>query len=186
MIRGDTDSKKLLKEGVNIWEANSSRKFLDERGLHEYREGDLGPVYGFQWVHYGAKYEGCDADYSGKGINQLEECVKEIRANPDSRRLVVCSWNPSDLEKMALPPCPITFQFNVAGEFLDCQVYQRSADMALGVPFNVAEYSFLTHMMARLCNLKPRTLHYAFGDAHVYNNHVEGVIKQLWVTFPPR
>ena len=178
-ISGKTDAKLLSERGVNIWDGNSSREFLDKRGLKHYREGDVGPVYGFQWRHWGAGYEGCDGEYEGKGIDQLRDVVKQIRETPESRRIIVSAWNVSELERVALPSCHILFQFNVDEEFLDLKMYQRSADWFLGVPFNVASYALLLTLTAKLANKKPRKLILTFGDTHLYSTHLEQTHQQL-------
>ncbi|CAD5116601.1 DgyrCDS5477 [Dimorphilus gyrociliatus] len=179
IIRGCTDSKKLAEKNVHIWDANGSREFLDNLGFTDRREGDLGPVYGFQWRHFGAKYNGPDADYSGQGVDQLQDVIDKIRKKPYDRRIIMSAWNPSDLSKMALPPCHAFVQFYVSNEELSCQLYQRSADMGLGVPFNIASYSLLTIMIAHICELKPGEFVHTIGDCHVYTNHVEGLQEQL-------
>lgn len=174
MIRGQTDSKILEQQNVNIWRANSTREFLDDRGLNEYDEGQLGPIYGHQWRNWG-----------GLNIDQLANVIEEIRENPTSRRLMVNAWNVADLPKMALPPCHFAFQFNVSGGWLDCQVYQRSADLFLGIPFNMFEYAVLTYMVAHLCYLKPRKLSLCLGNIHVYKNHWGAVNTMLTRTPMP-
>ncbi|MES1902451.1 MAG: hypothetical protein MHPSP_001232 [Paramarteilia canceri] len=178
-IRGDTNNKHLQEQNVHIWDGNSTREFLDNRNLHNYEEGDLGPIYGFQWRHFGADYKTCNDDYSGQGIDQLMDVIEKIRKEPTDRRLIVSAWNPQATSKMALPPCHLMFQFHVDGDQLDCIMYQRSCDMALGVPFNVASYSILTHIVAFLSGLKARHFIHSLGDYHVYENHVEPLKTQL-------
>lgn len=178
-IKGCTDGNVLSEKNVKIWEANGSREFLDSRGLTDNRVGDLGPVYGFQWRHFGAEYKGCDENYEGKGVDQLKEVIKQIRNNPDSRRIIMSGWNPVDIPKMALPPCHLLCQFYVQDGFLSCQLYQRSADMGLGVPFNIASYALLTYMIAHVTGLKPGDFVHTIGDAHVYSNHVEPLKQQI-------
>ena len=177
-IAGDTNAKHLSEKGVKIWDGNGSRKFLDSRGL-DYPEGELGPVYGFQWRHFGAEYKGADFDYTNKGVDQLAQCINQIRTQPNSRRILMSAWNPVDLPKMALPPCHVLCQFYVAQNKLSCQLYQRSADLGLGVPFNIASYALLTHLVAHVCNLQVGDFVHSFGDAHVYLNHIEGMKEQL-------
>lgn len=179
-LRGHTDAHLLRDKGVHIWDGNGSRSFLDGRGLHGNREGDLGPVYGFQWRHFGADYEGCDANYEGKGIDQLAEVVHALRSNPNDRRILFSAWNPTAINKMALPPCHVFAQFYVSpsGE-LSCQMYQRSCDMGLGVPFNIASYSLLTILLAKAAGLTCGDFIHTLGDAHVYLNHVEPLQQQL-------
>ena len=177
-VSGSTDSKVLEKQGVKIWAGNSSKEFLKQRKL-PYREGDIGPGYGFQWRHWGAEYNGCDSDYKNKGIDQLQNLINEIKNNPNSRRLILSAWNVCQLTKMSLPPCHMMCQFNVSGKYLDCQLYQRSADMFLGVPFNIASYAIFTYMIAHVTGLKPRKLIHVIGDAHVYVNHVDQCKTQI-------
>jgi len=178
-IRGSTSAHELQKENVRIWDGNSSRQFLDSLGLKDREEGDLGPVYGFQWRHFGAEYTNMHADYTGQGIDQLANVIETIKTRPDDRRILLCAWNPADLDKMALPPCHCLVQFYVANGELSCQLYQRSADMGLGVPFNIASYALLTVMIAHVTNLKPGDFVHTLGDAHVYSNHVEALKVQL-------
>lgn len=178
-VAGCTNAKALSEKGIRIWDRNASREFLDGRGLIHREEWDLGPVYGFQWRHFGADYADMHADYSGKGVDQLANCIKSIKENPTDRRIVMSAWNPADLDKMALPPCHMFAQFYVANGELSCQMYQRSADMGLGVPFNIASYSLLTRMMAQVCGLRAGEFVHVIGDAHVYLNHVEPLREQL-------
>ena len=158
-LKGDTNVKYLQEHGVRIW-----NEWADEAG-------DLGPVYGKQWISWQA------AD--GSAINQIAQAVEQIKSNPDSRRIIVNAWNVGDLPKMALSPCHALFQFYVADGKLSCQLYQRSADVFLGVPFNIASYALLTMMMAQVCNLQPGEFVHTFGDVHLYNNHLEQARLQL-------
>eukprot|EP01038_Epipyxis_sp_PR26KG_P007088 gene7088-9673_t len=178
-VQGSTNAKELSEKGIHIWDGNGSREFLDSRGLVDRQEGDLGPVYGFQWRHFGAEYKDMFTDYNGKGIDQLMDCIHKIKTSPEDRRIIMTAWNPTDLDKMALPPCHMFCQFYVSNGELSCQMYQRSADMGLGVPFNIASYALLTVMMAQVCNLKPGDFVHSIGDAHVYVNHVEALKIQL-------
>ena len=158
-LKGETNIKYLKDNGVSIWD-----EWADENG-------DLGRVYGAQW---------CDwRTADGRSINQIDDVIAQIKKNPDSRRLLVNAWNVGFIEKMALPPCHILFQFYVADGKLSCQLYQRSADLFLGVPFNIASYSLLTLMVAQVCNLKPGEFIHTFGDAHLYTNHFEQAALQL-------
>jgi len=179
-ISGKTDTKILEDQAVFIWKGNTSKAFLEKRGL-KYQEGDMGAGYGFQWRHWGAEYKDCNSDYTNKGIDQLQNIIKEIKINPFSRRLILSAWNVDQLDQMTLPPCHCFVQFYVSNDqkYLDCQLYQRSADMFLGVPFNIASYSFLTYMIAFLTGLKPRRLIHVIGDAHIYTNHIEQVKTQI-------
>lgn len=179
-LRGQTDNNILHEQGVRIWNGNASRNFLDNRGLHHYREGDLGPVYGHQWRHFNAPYQSCDDNYSNKGIDQIQQVIDALQ-NPSmraSRRLVISAWNPCQIDSMALPPCHILMQFNVLNNSLHCSVYQRSADIGLGVPFNIASYAMLTHLIAHHTNLKASTLNHHFGNCHIYDNHLELLLEQ--------
>jgi len=178
-IRGSTNAKELQEKNVRIWDGNSTREFLDSIGLTDREEGDLGPVYGFQWRHFGAEYTNMHADYSGKGVDQLAQVIDRIKNKPNDRRIIMCAWNPADLDKMALPPCHCLVQFYVANGELSCQLYQRSCDMGLGVPFNIASYALLTVMLAHVTGLVPGDFVHTLGDAHVYSNHVEPLKVQL-------
>ncbi|KAG2298170.1 hypothetical protein Bca52824_034642 [Brassica carinata] len=178
-ISGSTNAKVLQEKGIHIWDGNASREYLDGIGLTEREEGDLGPVYGFQWRHFGAKYTDMHADYTGQGFDQLLDVIDKIKNNPDDRRIILSAWNPSDLKLMALPPCHMFAQFYVAEGELSCQMYQRSADMGLGVPFNIASYSLLTCMLAHVCDLVPGDFIHVIGDAHVYRTHVRPLQEQL-------
>lgn len=179
-ISGDTNNKTLNAKGVHIWDGNSTREYLDSVGLKDRPEGDLGPVYGFQWRHFGAEYYDCRTDYTGKGVDQLANVVKLIKEDPTSRRIIMSAWNPLAQPEMALPPCHILAQWYVReGGYLDCQLYQRSCDVALGVPFNIASYSVLTYMLAHVCKLQPGKFIHILGDAHIYSNHIDGVKQQL-------
>ncbi|XP_054016074.1 thymidylate synthase [Hylaeus anthracinus] len=184
-IKGSANAKELSEKNVHIWDANSSRAFLDSCGLTDREEGDLGPVYGFQWRHFGAKYTNMHADYKGQGIDQLQDVIHQIKNSPDSRRIIMSAWNPTDIPQMALPPCHCLVQFYVNKDELSCQLYQRSADMGLGVPFNIASYSLLTCMLAHITNLKPGEFVHTMGDCHVYLNHVSALKEQLKRTPKP-
>ncbi len=179
-ISGSTSNKDLQDKNVTIWNLNSTREFLDSRNL-DYEEGDLGPVYGFQWRHSGAEYIDRNTDYTNKGVDQLQNVIDLIQNDPHSRRIIINSWNPSDLDKMALPPCHMMCQFHVNTETktLNCQLYQRSGDMFLGVPFNIASYAFLLHIVAGMTRYKPGKLIHILGDTHIYKNHCDSVNKQF-------
>lgn len=180
-IKGSTDNKKLQDKNVHIWDDNASRDFLDSRGLYTNQENDLGPIYGHQWRHFNATYTDCNTDYSGKGIDQLQDIINELKSNnKTSRRLIMTAWNPCQLAEMALPPCHILVQFNVKNnKYLSCSLYQRSGDVGLGVPFNITSYSFLLHILAKHCNLIPEEFVYFLGNAHIYQEHIEVLKKQL-------
>ena len=158
-LRGDTNIKYLKDHGVSIWD-----EWADA-------EGNLGPVYGSQWRSW--------PDGRGGTIDQIANVVEQIKTNPYSRRLMVTAWNPAEIEEMALPPCHCLFQFYVSNSKLSCQLYQRSADIFLGVPFNIASYALLTMMMAQVCGLEPGEFVHTFGDAHIYKNHMDQVHLQL-------
>ena len=171
-LKGDTNINYLKENGVSIWD-----EWADA-------DGNLGPVYGHQWRNFGARKSGetwCGTTLSQDlpGVDQISDVLKQIKNNPDSRRLIVSAWNPVDVPKMALPPCHSMFQFYVAGGALSCQLYQRSADVFLGVPFNIASYALLTHMIAQVCNLKVGVFVHTLGDAHLYTNHIEQARLQL-------
>ena len=178
-VKGSTNAKELQDRNIHIWDGNGSREYLDKNGLGHREEMDLGPVYGFQWRHFGAEYSDMHADYSGKGVDQLAEVIDKIKNNPNDRRILLTAWNPAALKEMALPPCHMFCQFYVANGELSCQMYQRSCDMGLGVPFNIASYSLLTCMIAQVCGLKPGDFVHCCGDTHVYSNHVEPLKTQL-------
>ncbi|WPK25751.1 hypothetical protein PUMCH_003078 [Australozyma saopauloensis] len=183
-VSGCTDGKKLSEKGIKIWDGNGSREFLDKVGLTSNREGDLGPVYGFQWRHFGADYKTCDDDYTGQGVDQLQEVIKKLKTNPYDRRIILSAWNPKDFNRMALPPCHMFCQFYVnfpanAKPKLSCQLYQRSCDLGLGVPFNIASYALLTKMIAHIVDMDCGEFIHTMGDAHVYLNHVEALNTQI-------
>jgi thymidylate synthase len=163
-LRGETNVAYLNEHGVTIWD-----EWADV-------QGELGPVYGCQWRSWPGRH--------GETIDQISEVIEQIRTNPDSRRLIVSAWNVAELPRMALPPCHLLFQFYVAGGRLSCQLYQRSADVFLGVPFNIASYALLTMMVAQVTDLKPGEFIHTLGDAHLYNNHLEQA--QLQLTREPR
>jgi len=180
-ISGSTDNKKLQAENVKIWNDNGSRDFLDSRGLTHYEENDLGPVYGHQWRFFNAPYSTCDENYKGKGVDQLQYIIDSLKDSKErySRRLVMSAWNPCQINDMALPPCHVMCQFNVIGNSLSCSLYQRSGDVGLGVPFNIASYSFLTHLIAKHCNLEAKEFIYYLGNTHIYDDHIESLKEQI-------
>lgn len=183
-IKGDTNNKNLQKEGVKIWDGNGSREYLDSLGLTDREEGDLGPVYGFQWRHFGAEYVDCHTDYTGKGYDQLSEIIHKLKTNPYDRRIIMSAWNPPDFKKMALPPCHVFCQFYVSfpenqKPQLSCILYQRSCDMGLGVPFNIASYALLTKMIAKVVGMDCGDFIHTMGDAHVYKDHIDALKEQI-------
>ncbi len=179
MLRGSTDAKELSAKKVTIWDANGSRAALDKLGFRDREEGDLGPVYGHQWRFFGSKYTTCKADYKGQGVDQIAEVIRLIKTDPNSRRIFLSSWNPVDLTEMALPPCHVSVQFTVRDGFLNSMLYQRSCDMGLGIPFNIASYSLLTILVADFCGLNAGEFVHTLGDYHVYLDHVEPLTEQL-------
>lgn len=183
-IQGDTNNQTLINQGVHIWDANSSRSFLDSRGLVDREEHDLGPIYGFQWRHFNAPYINCHTDYTNHGIDQLQYIINHLKSNipevRNSRRLIMTSWNPCQLNEMALPPCHVIVQFQITrGNKLSCLLYQRSGDVGLGVPFNIASYSFLTHILAHHCNLEAYEFIYTLGNSHIYEDHISQLNNQI-------
>ncbi|KAK4629589.1 Thymidylate synthase [Fulvia fulva] len=191
-VAGDTNAKTLQDQNVHIWDGNGSREYLDSVGLGHREVGDLGPVYGFQWRHFGAEYKTCHDDYIGQGRDQLAEVIHKLKNDPYDRRIILSAWNPADLKKMALPPCHMFAQFYVSFPpsaptrtdgtkrgTLHTLLYQRSNDMGLGVPFNIASYALLTHMIARATDLLPGSLTHTMGDAHVYLDHRQALEVQL-------
>jgi len=180
-IKGSTNNQELKDKNVHIWDANASREFLDSRNL-TYEENDLGPVYGHQWRHFNAPYENCHNDYSGKGVDQLQNIIEMLKdpTQRSSRRMVISAWNPCQIDQMALPPCHILFQFYVReNKYLSCSMYQRSGDVGLGVPFNIASYSLLTHVIAKHCGLIADEFVYFLGNAHIYEEHIEPLKEQV-------
>lgn len=186
-VKGETDSKILKKQGVHFWDGNTSREFLDSRGLQLYPEGMIGPSYGYQWRFFGTNYN-C---FSGKPIvdthpfepyDQLQYIIDQLK-NPEtrnSRRLIMTAWNPKQLNQMALPPCHILCQFNVHDENkLSCALYQRSCDSIIGSPINIASYCFLTHLIAKHCGLEAHEFIYFMGNCHIYEEHLEAAKTQL-------
>ena len=187
-IRGDTDNKILKKQGVHIWDANGSREFLNSRGLKLYPEDMLGPIYGYQWRNFNASYH-CftghpidDLQHPFDGIDQLQQIIDALKdpKQRTSRRLIMTAWNPKQLDQMALPPCHILCQFNVHdGNKLSCSMYQRSVDSILGLPFNIASYSMLTHLIAKHCGLEAYEFVHFMGNCHLYDNAIEAANLQI-------
>jgi len=170
-INGSTDNNVLQEQNVHIWDGDAKKSDKD---------GDLGPIYGHQWRHFNAKYDTCKSDYTGKGIDQLQNVINQLKNDPLSRRIILTSWNPQQLDQMVLPPCHVFAQFNVtSNKELSCCLYQRSGDVGLGVPFNIASYSFLTHLLAKHCDLKAKEFIYIIGNAHIYEEHIDSLRQQL-------
>jgi thymidylate synthase len=185
-MNGDTNNKILKEQNVKIWNGNGTREFLDSRGLDYLKEDDLGPVYGHQWRFWNAPYSrefGCSEDYKGNGIDQLQNVIDEINISKEtgesSRRMIMSAWNPEQLDEMALPPCHVLSQYHLVNNKLSCTLYQRSGDVGLGVPFNIASYSFLTHLLANHCGLEAGEFVHFIGNAHIYDDHVEPLKLQL-------
>jgi thymidylate synthase len=187
-IRGSTDNRELQVQDVHIWDGNATPQFLESRGLGERGEGDLGPIYGHQWRYFGAPYVDYATDYTGQGVDQLQGIIDQLRTEEgrSSRRLVMSAWNPAQIDEMALPPCHVLSQFHVRdGKYLSCALYQRSGDVGVGVPFNIASYSFLTHLLARHCDLVADEFVYFLGNAHIYEDHIESLKVQIERPFFP-
>jgi thymidylate synthase len=182
-LRGETDSKILEAKGVNIWKGNTSKEFLEKRGL-DYPEGEIGPLYGFQWKYWGADFQKSlslkNKMMSVGGIDQITNVIESIKHDPTSRRHVVSAWNVADLDKGVLPPCHVLFQFWVNPKLgtLSCQLYQRSCDFFLGAPFNIASYALLLELIARVTGYKAGEFIWVGGDVHIYKNHIEQVKLQ--------
>ncbi len=203
-LQGSTDTTYMVENGVHIWDGNSTREYLDARGLPHYVPGEVGPVYGFQWRHAGAKYINMEtraatdstSDHLGEGIDQIELVIATLRKDPWDRRMIVCSWNPAQLAEMALPPCHYSYQFhvdpsaerdpngNIVPKYLNCLVNMRSSDIILGVPFNIVSYALLTHIVADACGLIAGTLSLSMSDCHLYKNHVNAA--RTLITRTPR
>jgi thymidylate synthase len=183
-LNGDTNAKTLQKNGVHIWD-----EWATEEQCAKFRrvEGDLGPIYGHNWRNFGASSKntqilnkfGWNKTYNNDGVDQISYIINEIKKNPTSRRLIVSAWNPKEINEIALPACHTMFQFNVINNKLSCQLYQRSADLPLGVPYNIASYALLTHMIAQICNLEVGDYIHTIGDMHIYENQLDGIHEQL-------
>ena len=181
-ISGKTSNQLLLDQGVRIWDGNSSREFLDSRGLNHYEVNELGPIYGHQWRHFNAKWQGDAHDYSGEGVDQLQQIIDALKdpKQRTSRRLIMTAWNPLQLDEMALPPFHIMCQFNVHdGNKLSCMMVQRSCDFFLGIPFNIASYSLLTHLIAKHCGLEAYEFVHFMGNCHLYENAIDAAELQI-------
>jgi thymidylate synthase len=167
---------------VNIWKGNTSRTYLDKMGLNEYAEGEGGPIYGHQFRHFGGRWkidENGHRVYVDGGVDQVDEVLYLLREEPNSRRILINLWNPSDLDKMALPPCHMVYQFRVYNGKLSCSMYQRSCDTFLGLPFNICSTALMTYIFAKLTGLVPDEIIISLGDTHIYKNHLEQVKTQL-------
>jgi len=183
-LKGQTDNKILQDQGVHIWDGNTTREFLDQRGLTNYQVGDIGAMYSFQWRHFGAKYEGCSKDYTGQGIDQLAIVLQLLKQDPFSRRIAMTTYNVADLDKGVLHPCHgIYVQFYVEvindHKYLSCHMTQRSVDCGCGLPFNIVSYSVLTYLIAQKVDMLPKDLIISTGDTHIYNNHIDALVIQM-------
>ena len=183
-VKGDTSNDNLQKDNVTIWNGNATREFLDSRGLYNLKDNDLGPVYGHQWRFWNANYENSETNYKGKGIDQLQNIIDEIKYckenNETSRRIIMSAWNPEQIDEMALPPCHVLSQYHITeGNKLSCSLYQRSGDMGLGIPFNIASYSLLTHLLAKHCDLEAGEFVHFIGNMHIYDDHIDVLKEQI-------
>jgi dihydrofolate reductase/thymidylate synthase len=196
-IKGQTDSKLLEEKGVNIWKPNTSKEFIDKNNI-SYVEGDMGPMYGFQWKHFNADYTGCKSDYTNKGYNQIDYVMKLLREEPHSRRILMTTYNPAQASQGVLYPChSIVIQFYCSDYHVSMTMYQRSVDLACGLPFNIASNALLLHIICQTLTVQtgilytPHKLNINLGDTHIYSQHVEGVMTQLqriphifpWIAF---
>ena len=178
-LNGKTNVNELKADGVHIWDGNTTREFLDGIGLNHYPEGCAGPIYGYQWRNFNAPYDVETMMPKESGFDQLMFCIKELQTNPTSRRMVMSGWNPCQMSQMCLPPCHVLYQFYVEGERLSCQMYQRSADLFLGLPFNIASTALLVTLIGTLTGYKPGKIKICIGDAHIYKTHVDNVFTQI-------
>jgi dihydrofolate reductase/thymidylate synthase len=178
-LSGSTDNTKLLEQNVNIWKDNASQEFMNLLGFKDREVNDLGPIYGHQWRHFNAEYKDHKTDYTNQGIDQIKYVLNLLKNDPMSRRIILSAWNPCQISQMNLPPCHILAQFYVSNaKELSCILYQRSADVGLGLPFNIASYAVLTYILAKLSNLTPKKLIVTIGDAHIYENHIDALKEQ--------
>ena len=178
-LNGSTDANVLKEKGVSIWDKNSNREFLDSIMLNHYKEGDCGPIYGYQWRNWNGKYHNCGG-LNEKGIDQLGNIIHLIKTDPYSRRMYMSAWNPEQLDQMCLPPCHVSYQFYVnSNDELSVHMYQRSADLFLGLPFNIASTATLLFILCKECNKKPGDVVISIGNIHLYENHIDAVRQQL-------
>ena len=183
-ISGSTNNNILKEQNVNIWNDNAEeyKERMYNLRSHSIHDGDLGPIYSHQWRHFNAEYSNCNIDYTNKGIDQLQDIINKLKHPTErfSRRLIMSAWNPCQIDEMALPPCHVMCQFHVSkNNRLHCSLYQRSGDMGLGVPFNIASYSFLTHIIARICDLEAYEFVHFIGNAHIYLEHRDALREQI-------
>tara|TARA_Y100000816_G_scaffold288925_1_gene274411 strand:+ start:1311 stop:2213 length:903 start_codon:yes stop_codon:yes gene_type:complete len=179
-ISGDTSNETLKEQNVKIWNQNASREFLDSRGLYHLKEDDLGPVYGHQWRNYNGIYQNSRLK-GDNGVDQLQNVIDQLsnKETRNSRRIILNAWNPCQVNQMALPPCHVMSQYIVKDDELSVLLYQRSGDVGLGIPFNIASYSFLAHILGKHCDLKPKEFIHFIGDAHIYEEHVDALQRQI-------
>lgn len=177
-IRGQRDNKILTDQNINIWTANSTQEFFDKNNIKR-EANDLGPIYGFQWRHFGVQYKTCTDNYDSLGVDQLQNIIDEIKRDKNSRRLIVSAWNPMCLREMALPPCNTLFHILLLNNKLTLILYQRSGDMGLVVPFNIASYSMLAIIISYLTGYEPGEFVHVIGDIHVYSNHISSLQEQI-------
>ena len=178
-ISGSTNEKVLSKQGVNFWKANGSRENLNELGFKDRVEGDLGPVYGFQFRYHGATYIDCNTNYTGQGTDQLQNAIKLLKTDPQNRRIIINLFNQKDIHLMVLPPCHMFIQFTVDDGKLNTIMYQRSCDMGLGVPYNITSYAVLTHMIGHICDIPVGEFIHVMADIHIYENHISQLSEQI-------
>lgn len=187
-LNGRTDNRILREKGVHIWDGNTTREFLDSRGLNDYREDECGPIYGFQWRRFNCSYGGCEQPVSDVTVakpqqDQFAEVIRLIREEPSSRRIIMSGWNPCQLDEMCLPPCHVLYQFIVRErdgvKYISLHMFQRSGDLFLGVPFNIASCAFLIHIVANMTDCVPHELVISLTDAHIYQEHFDAVATQL-------
>lgn len=183
-LRGETDTKLLESKGVNIWKGNTSREFLDKKGLKHFPEGSMGKGYGYQWRKFGAHsdeldYESRAYESTAQGVDQLAQVIHTLKTNPTDRRIIMSAWNPAQLDRMALPPCHMMVQFYVNDNKLSAQFYMRSVDTFLGLPFNLLSYAILTRIIAHTVGMEAEELIFVGGDTHIYKNHIEQVKEQI-------
>jgi thymidylate synthase len=178
-IRGQTNNQILEDQRISVWRGNTTRDFLDARGLQHMPVGDMGASYGFLFRHFGAKYDTCLTDYTGQGVDQLGNLIQTIKASPNDRRLIISLWSPPDLDKCPLPPCLYNYQFYIHGKNLSCMMTQRSSDFAVAGGWNIATGALLTYLIAAVCKLEPYELIWNLGDVHIYNNLTEQTKQQL-------
>ena len=179
-MKGQTNASLLSQKGVRIWDGNTTREFLDQRGFEHYDVGDMGPMYGWQFRHFGAKYIDCNTDYTGQGFDQLHNVIGLLYNDPTSRRILLTTYDPSKVQESVLAPCHgISIQFYVKDGYLSCKMYQRSVDSFLGLPFNISSYGFLVHMLCHITGYKPGQLIMTLGDTHIYKDHIEQCKEQI-------